>query len=48
LLIFHRIFGIGDTAKFDWGGIIGAIIGAMIVVVVASFVIKTLRKASGS
>jgi uncharacterized membrane protein YeaQ/YmgE (transglycosylase-associated protein family) len=38
--IFHGIFGIGDTDKFNWGGIIGAIIGAMIVVVVASFLIK--------
>ena len=42
--IFHGIFGIGDTAKFDWGGIIGAIIGAMIVVAVASFLIKRFTK----
>ena len=42
--IFHGIFGIGDTDKFDWGGIIGAIIGAMIVVAVASFLIKRFAK----
>jgi uncharacterized membrane protein YeaQ/YmgE (transglycosylase-associated protein family) len=42
--IFHGIFGIGDTQKFDWGGIIGAVIGAMIVVVLASFLIKRFAK----
>ena len=42
--IFHGIFGIGDTNKFDWGGIIGAIIGAMIVVAVASFLINRFAK----
>jgi len=42
--IFHGLFGIGDTQKFDWGGIVGAVIGAMIVVAVASFVIKRFTK----
>jgi uncharacterized membrane protein YeaQ/YmgE (transglycosylase-associated protein family) len=42
--IFHGIFGIGDTDKFDWGGIICAIIGAMIVVAVASFLINRFAK----
>ncbi len=42
--IFHGLFGIGDTHKFDWGGIIGAIIGAMIVVALASFLIKRFAK----
>src|ERR1700750_470866 len=42
--IFHGLFGIGDTAKFDWGGIIGAIIGAMIVVALASFLIKRFAR----
>jgi uncharacterized membrane protein YeaQ/YmgE (transglycosylase-associated protein family) len=42
--IFHGLFGIGDTDKFDWGGIVGAVIGAMIVVVVASFLVKRLAK----
>src|ERR1700757_4963284 len=38
--IFHGLFGIGDTNKFDWGGIIGA----MIVVALASFLIKRFAK----
>src|ERR1700744_3636000 len=42
--IFHGLFGIGDTDKFDWGGIIGAIIGAMIVVALASFLFKRITK----
>lgn len=42
--IFHGLFGIGDTKKFDWGGIVGAVIGAMIVVAVASFLIKRFAK----
>jgi len=35
--IFTGLFGIGDSDKFDWGGIIGAVIGAIIVVAVASW-----------
>jgi uncharacterized membrane protein YeaQ/YmgE (transglycosylase-associated protein family) len=42
--IFHGVFGIGDTNKFDWGGIVGAVIGAMIVVALASFLIKRFAK----
>ena len=42
--IFHGLFGIGDKQKFDWGGIVGAVIGAMIVVAVASFLIKRFAK----
>ena len=38
--VFHGLFGIGDTNKFDWGGIVGAVIGAMVVVVIASFLVK--------
>jgi uncharacterized membrane protein YeaQ/YmgE (transglycosylase-associated protein family) len=34
--IFAGLFNIGDEDAFDWGGIIGAIIGAIIVVAVAS------------
>jgi uncharacterized membrane protein YeaQ/YmgE (transglycosylase-associated protein family) len=29
-LIFTDLLGIGDTAKFDLGGLVGAIIGVMI------------------
>jgi uncharacterized membrane protein YeaQ/YmgE (transglycosylase-associated protein family) len=42
--IFHGLFGIGDTQKFDWGGIVGAVIGAMSVVALASFLINRFAK----
>jgi uncharacterized membrane protein YeaQ/YmgE (transglycosylase-associated protein family) len=42
--IFTGLLGIGDSDKFDWGGLIGAIIGAIIVVGVASW---AFRKATG-
>jgi uncharacterized membrane protein YeaQ/YmgE (transglycosylase-associated protein family) len=38
--IFTGLFGIGDADTFDWGGIVGAIIGAIIVVAVASWLLK--------
>jgi len=38
--IFTGLLNIGDSEKFDWGGIIGAIIGAIVVVALASFLIK--------
>ncbi len=38
--IFAGLFGIGDTNKFDWGGIVGAVIGAIIVVAIASWGLK--------
>ncbi len=28
-----RLIGIGDTDRFDWGGLIGAIIGSMILLI---------------
>lgn len=39
-VIFTKALGIGDTDKFDWGGIIGAIIGAVLVVAFASWFIR--------
>jgi uncharacterized membrane protein YeaQ/YmgE (transglycosylase-associated protein family) len=38
--IFVGLFDWGDEDKFDWGGIVGAIIGAVIVVAVASWLVK--------
>jgi uncharacterized membrane protein YeaQ/YmgE (transglycosylase-associated protein family) len=38
--IFTGLLGIGDDDKFDWGGLIGAVIGAIIVVAVASWLLK--------
>lgn len=38
--IFTVVFNIGDDDKFDWGGILGALIGAIIVVAVASAILR--------
>jgi uncharacterized membrane protein YeaQ/YmgE (transglycosylase-associated protein family) len=38
--IFTGLFNIGDEDKFDWGGIIGAIIGSVIVVAIASWAMR--------
>ena len=38
--IFTGLLGIGDEEAFDWGGLIGALIGAVIVVALASWLIK--------
>ena len=43
-LIFTAGLGIGDTDVFDWGGILSALIGVVIVLFVAGFV---LRRAEG-
>jgi uncharacterized membrane protein YeaQ/YmgE (transglycosylase-associated protein family) len=40
--IFVGLFGWGDDDKFDWGGIVGAIIGAVIVVAIGSWILKRL------
>ena len=42
--IFAGLFGLGDEDKFDWGGLVGAVIGAVIVVAVASWLIKRTRR----
>jgi uncharacterized membrane protein YeaQ/YmgE (transglycosylase-associated protein family) len=42
--IFAGLFGIGDDDKFDWGGIIGAIIGAVIVVALGSRLFRKIAK----
>ena len=39
-LIFTVGLGIGDTDIFDWGGILSAIIGTVIVLLVAGFFIR--------
>ena len=33
-LIFTKLLGIGDSNAFDWGGVIGAIIGVVLILVV--------------
>ena len=39
-LIFTTLLGIGDDDVFDLGGIISAIIGVVIVLLVAGFVLR--------
>lgn len=42
--VFTGLLGIGDTQKFDWGGIIGALIGSLIVVGIASAILNRGRR----
>lgn len=38
--IFAGLLGIGDDDAFDWGGIVGAVIGALIVVAAGSALMR--------
>lgn len=38
--IFTGLLGIGDDDAFDWGGLIGAVIGAVIVVAAGSWALR--------
>ncbi|HZX54721.1 MAG TPA: GlsB/YeaQ/YmgE family stress response membrane protein [Ilumatobacteraceae bacterium] len=42
-MIFTRGLGIGDDDAFDLGGILSAIIGVVIVLLIATFVINRVR-----
>ena len=39
-LIFTVCFGIGDTSIFDWGGVLSALIGTVIVLLIATLVLR--------
>jgi len=39
-LIFTVGLGIGDTDIFDWGGVLSALIGTIIVLVIATWVLR--------
>lgn len=39
-LIFTLGLGIGDTSIFDWGGVLSALIGTVIVLVIVTFVLR--------
>lgn len=43
-LIFTVALGIGDTDIFDWGGVLSALIGTVIVLLVAGFVIRRVER----
>ena len=45
-LIFTVGLGIGDTDVFDLGGIVSAIIGTLIVLVVVGFIVRRRGRAS--
>ncbi|MFI5889639.1 GlsB/YeaQ/YmgE family stress response membrane protein [Actinoplanes sp. NPDC051513] len=43
-LIFTVGFGIGDDDIFDWGGILSAIIGTLIVIPIAGWLLRRSRR----
>jgi uncharacterized membrane protein YeaQ/YmgE (transglycosylase-associated protein family) len=43
-LIFTVGLGIGDTDIFDWGGVLSALIGTIIVVVIVTFILRRTRR----
>jgi len=45
-LIFTVAFGIGDTDIFDWGGVLSALIGTLIVVPIAGWLLRVSRRSS--
>jgi uncharacterized membrane protein YeaQ/YmgE (transglycosylase-associated protein family) len=42
-LIFTVALGIGDTSVFDWGGMLSALIGTLIVVPLATLALRLTR-----
>ena len=46
--IFAGLLNIGDDDKFDWGGIIGALIGSVVVVAVASWLMHRFAGRRGT
>lgn len=42
--VFTGLLGIGDSNIFDWGGVLGAVVGAVIVVVIASWLLPKFTK----
>jgi uncharacterized membrane protein YeaQ/YmgE (transglycosylase-associated protein family) len=47
-LIFTVGLGIGDTDIFDWGGLLSALIGTIIVVVIGTWVLRRMARSSAS
>ena len=45
-LIFTVGLGIGDTDIFDWGGVLSALIGTIIVVIIASWLLRRTARRS--
>jgi uncharacterized membrane protein YeaQ/YmgE (transglycosylase-associated protein family) len=47
-LIFTAGLGIGDTDVFDWGGILSALIGVVVVLLAAGFVTRRMGGSRGA
>ena len=47
-LIFTVGLGIGDTSIFDWGGVLSALIGTVIVLLIATWVLRRRSRSSAS
>jgi uncharacterized membrane protein YeaQ/YmgE (transglycosylase-associated protein family) len=47
-LIFTVGLGIGDEDIFDWGGVLSALIGTLIVVPVASWILRRTSHSQGA
>jgi uncharacterized membrane protein YeaQ/YmgE (transglycosylase-associated protein family) len=47
-LIFTVGLGIGDTDIFDWGGVLSALIGTVIVLVIATWVLRRSSRRSAA
>ncbi len=45
-LLFTRGLGIGDDSRFDLGGILGAIVGAVIVLGIATILVRMTRRSA--
>ena len=43
-VIFTLLLGIGDDDIFDWGGVLGALIGVVIVIIVAAPVLRWIGR----
>jgi uncharacterized membrane protein YeaQ/YmgE (transglycosylase-associated protein family) len=43
-LIFSGLLGIGDTDKFDLGGVIGAVVGSVLVLLAANWALRRTRR----
>jgi uncharacterized membrane protein YeaQ/YmgE (transglycosylase-associated protein family) len=43
-MIFTRGLGIGDDDAFDWAGILSAVIGVVIVLVLVGFVVRRINR----
>jgi len=46
-LIFTVVLGIGDTDVFDWGGVFSALIGTLIVVPIAGWLLRRRSRSLG-